>query len=215
MEGEPDKIPDKTIWNGVGNIRLGGNFKIRWIRKKPLSLTTIERKLGVDARDEISKATDGYEPDKEIAKKVSMLFEMPSEPYYKLEDLLEEKRVSKPEMKTTFLTRPNNLMVSQLASVMMKNIPDNPGTLFVEIVVDQLGIFDEVPPPVPVRLAPPEKERKSESRESSPSPRRSKKKSKKDKKSKKKKHKKESKKKRYESSSSSSRSRSRSSSSSY
>jgi hypothetical protein len=41
MESEPDKIPDKSIWSGVGNIRLGGNFKLRWIRKKPLSLTTI------------------------------------------------------------------------------------------------------------------------------------------------------------------------------
>lgn len=51
MESEPDKMPDKTIWNGVGNIRLGGNFKIRWIRKKPLSLTTIEKKLGSEARE--------------------------------------------------------------------------------------------------------------------------------------------------------------------
>jgi hypothetical protein len=51
MESEPDKIPDKSIWNGVSNIRLGGNFKIRWIRKKPLSLTTIERKIGSEARD--------------------------------------------------------------------------------------------------------------------------------------------------------------------
>lgn len=42
---------------------MGGNFKLRWIRKKPLSLATIEKKLGVDAKDEILKATDGYEPD--------------------------------------------------------------------------------------------------------------------------------------------------------
>jgi hypothetical protein len=74
MESEPDKVPDKSIWNGVSNIRLGGNFKLRWIRKKPLSMTTIEKKLGVEARDEISKATDGYEPDLEVAKKVAMLF---------------------------------------------------------------------------------------------------------------------------------------------
>ena len=60
MESEPEKIPDKSIWSGVGNIRLGGNFKLRWIRKKPLSLTTIEKKLGVEAKDEILKATDGY-----------------------------------------------------------------------------------------------------------------------------------------------------------
>ncbi len=46
MESEPDKIPDKSIWSGVSNIRLGGNFKLRWIRKKPLSLATIEKKLG-------------------------------------------------------------------------------------------------------------------------------------------------------------------------
>lgn len=48
MEGEPDKVPDKSIWAGVGNIRLGGNFRIRWIRKKPLSMSTIEKKLGVE-----------------------------------------------------------------------------------------------------------------------------------------------------------------------
>jgi len=34
------------------------------------------------------KATDGYEPDSEIAKKVALLFELPSEPYYKMEDLV-------------------------------------------------------------------------------------------------------------------------------
>ncbi len=74
MESEPDKMPDKSIWSGVSNIRLGGNFKLRWIRKKPLSLTMIEKKLGAEAKDEILKATDGYEPDPEIAKKVAMLF---------------------------------------------------------------------------------------------------------------------------------------------
>lgn len=88
MESEPDKIPDKSIWSGVSNIRLGGNFKLRWIRKKPLSLATIEKKLGVEAKDEMLKATDGYEPDSEIAKKVALLFELPSEPYYKMEDLV-------------------------------------------------------------------------------------------------------------------------------
>jgi hypothetical protein len=40
--------------------------------------------LGVEAKDEILKATDGYEPDPEIARRVAMLFELPSEPYYKL-----------------------------------------------------------------------------------------------------------------------------------
>lgn len=85
-------MSDKSIWNGVSNIRLGGNFKIRWIRKKPLSLTTIEKKLGVEAKEEISKAIDGYEPDKEISKKVALLFELPLEPYYKLEDLVDSKK---------------------------------------------------------------------------------------------------------------------------
>lgn len=63
MESEPDKNPDKSIWTGVSNIRLGGNFKLRWIRKKPLSYTTIEKKLGNEAKEEIAKAADGYEPD--------------------------------------------------------------------------------------------------------------------------------------------------------
>ena len=87
-------------------------------------------------------------------------------------------------------------MVSQLASVMMKNMQDSSSKISKNLDVDQLGIFDPIPPPA-MRPPVPEKERKSEKRESSPSPRRSKKKSKKDKKSKKKKHKKESKKKRY------------------
>ena len=123
MESEPDKVPDKSIWTGVSNIRLGGNFKIRWIRKKPLSLTTIERKLGPDARDEMAKATDGYEPEKEIAKKIAMLFELPSEPYYKPEEL-GEKKETRPEgrLGMGILSRPSELFHSQLASIMLKNI---------------------------------------------------------------------------------------------
>ena len=124
MESQPDKIPDKSIWSGVSNIRLGGNFKIRWIRKKPLSLTTIEKKLGGQARDEIAKATDGYEPDNEIAKKVSLLFELPSEPYYKLEDLAEQKK-EKNKFNINILGRGSDMFVSQLASVMLQNIQEN------------------------------------------------------------------------------------------
>ena len=41
MQSEPEKFPDKTIWSGVSNIRLGGNFKIKWIRKKPMNLVQI------------------------------------------------------------------------------------------------------------------------------------------------------------------------------
>ncbi len=78
METEPERIPDKSFWNGVNNIRLGGNFKLRWIRKKPLSLSTIEKKLGADHKDEIVRATDGYEPDLEMAKRIALLFELPS-----------------------------------------------------------------------------------------------------------------------------------------
>ena len=85
-------------------------------------MITIEKKLGSEARDEINKATDGYEPDKEIAKKVAMLFELPSEPYYKLEDLIDTKRENKLDPRQSFIARSNNLVVSQLASVMFKNI---------------------------------------------------------------------------------------------
>ncbi len=41
MQSQPDKIIDKSIWAGVTNIRLGGNFKIKWLRKKPLSLQNV------------------------------------------------------------------------------------------------------------------------------------------------------------------------------
>jgi len=179
MESEPDKVPDKSIWNGVSNIRLGGNFKIRWIRKKPLSLTTIEKKLGAEARDEISKAIDGYEPDKEIAKKVALLFELPSEPYYKLEDLGDSKKESGGgRLNMNILNRPNDLFASQFASVMLKNLQDSSK-------IDQLGIFDEIPKPLIMRPLPPKKE-ESLGKESSP-----KKKAKKEKKKhKKRKHKK-------------------------
>jgi hypothetical protein len=127
MESEPDKIPDKSIWSGVSNIRLGGNFKLRWIRKKPLSLATIEKKLGVDAKEEMLKATDGYEPDAEIAKKVALLFELPSEPYYKMEDLVEKK----PEIKVdrliglNIISKPNAMLSAQLASMMLKNLQES------------------------------------------------------------------------------------------
>lgn len=41
MESEPDRLTDKSVWSGVSNIRLGGNFKIKWLRKKPLSLVLV------------------------------------------------------------------------------------------------------------------------------------------------------------------------------
>jgi hypothetical protein len=41
MESEPEKNADKSLWVGVTNIRLGGNFKIKWLRKKPLSLVNV------------------------------------------------------------------------------------------------------------------------------------------------------------------------------
>lgn len=83
----------------------------------------------MEARDEIAKATDGYEPDKEIAKKVSLLFELPSEPYYKFEDLAESKK-EKNEIRLNFLGRTKDLFASQFASVMFKNIQENSSRLY-------------------------------------------------------------------------------------
>ena len=126
MECEPDKTADKSIWSGVSNIRLGGNFKIRWVRKKPLSLTTIERKLGTEAKDEISKSTDGYEPDIEIAKKIALLFELPSEAYYKAEELTDKiENKSENKLAMRIMNRPSDLFHSQLASVMLKNLENS------------------------------------------------------------------------------------------
>jgi hypothetical protein len=59
MESEPDKITDKSVWTGVSNIRLGGNFKIKWLRKKPLSLVTVEKNLGLNFKEAIIKSCDG------------------------------------------------------------------------------------------------------------------------------------------------------------
>ena len=85
----------------------------------------------MEARDEIAKATDGYEPDKEIAKKVSLLFELPSEPYYKFEDLAESKKEKNEiRLNMNFLGRTNDLFASQLASVMFKNIQESSSRLY-------------------------------------------------------------------------------------
>lgn len=87
MDTQPDKIPDKSFWNGVNNIRLGGNFKIKWLRKKPLGIVTIEKYLGASVKEEVMRTTDGCELDLEIGRAVSLIFETPTEPYYLSEEL--------------------------------------------------------------------------------------------------------------------------------
>lgn len=83
METQPQNNPDKSIWNGVANIRLGGNFQIRWIRKKPISITQVQKELGDMVKNEIFfKSVDGCEVDLETFKKVSLFFEVPAQPYY-------------------------------------------------------------------------------------------------------------------------------------
>lgn len=59
METEPARSPDKTFWAGVSNIRLGGNFKIKWIRKTPLTALQIEKILGPITKDRIMRLSDG------------------------------------------------------------------------------------------------------------------------------------------------------------
>lgn len=59
MEMEPAKNPDKSLWAGVGNIRLGGNFKIKWIRKTPLTALQIEKALGTIVKDRMMRMSDG------------------------------------------------------------------------------------------------------------------------------------------------------------
>ena len=59
METEPSKAPDKSCWVGVGNIRLGGNFKIKWVRKTPLTALQIEKALGPIIKDRIMRLSDG------------------------------------------------------------------------------------------------------------------------------------------------------------
>ena len=53
-----------------------------------------------------------------------MLFELPLEPYYKLEDLVDAKKESKVE-RLTVMGRPNDLFASQLASMMLKNLQES------------------------------------------------------------------------------------------
>lgn len=59
METEPSKVPDKGLWSGVSNIRLGGNFQIKWIRKKPLTSLQIQKCLGTQIRDRMMRLSDG------------------------------------------------------------------------------------------------------------------------------------------------------------
>ena len=87
-------------------------------------MTTIEKKIGTEAREEILKATDGYEPDKQIAKKISLLFELPSEPYYKLEDLVDSKKEVRNNPRVNMIAQSNFLFASQLPPAMMKSFQD-------------------------------------------------------------------------------------------
>lgn len=82
MESEPSKNPEKTFWTGVSNIRLGGNFELKWLRKKPLTSLQIEKSAGTQVRDQIMRMSDGEQLDIEVAKKIICLFQVPTEPYY-------------------------------------------------------------------------------------------------------------------------------------
>lgn len=74
MDSEPDKVTDKTVWVGVSNIRLGGNFRIKWLRKKPLSLSSVEKNIGSNFKEMIVKSCDGQELDPQHCKKIAFLF---------------------------------------------------------------------------------------------------------------------------------------------
>jgi hypothetical protein len=55
-----------------------------------------------------------------MAKKVCMIFELPSEPYYKAEDFLDLKEKEK---KSKFFMSPNQMMLnSQIAAFMLKGL---------------------------------------------------------------------------------------------
>ena len=84
MDREPPKNPEKTFWSGVSNIRLGGNFELKWIRKKPLTFLQIKKALGAQTRDRIMRMSDGEEIDGELGRKIITLFELPTEPYYEV-----------------------------------------------------------------------------------------------------------------------------------
>lgn len=80
----------------MGNIRLGGNFKIKWVRKTPLTALQIEKALGPIIKDRIMRLSDGEEIDGEICKKAALLFEVPTTPYYEQkEEVVENKEVEK------------------------------------------------------------------------------------------------------------------------
>jgi hypothetical protein len=82
MEKEPMKAAEKSFWEGVSNIRLGGNFEIKWIRKQPITALQLEKALGSQAKDRVMRLTDGEEIDSELGQKLVLLFEMPTQPYY-------------------------------------------------------------------------------------------------------------------------------------
>jgi hypothetical protein len=82
MEKEPMKASEKSFWEGVSNIRLGGNFEIKWMRKQPITALQLEKALGAQAKDRVMRLTDGEEIDSELGQKLILLFETPTQPYY-------------------------------------------------------------------------------------------------------------------------------------
>ena len=90
-----------------------------------MSFSTIEKKLGSEYKDEIFRATDGYEPDPIVAKRVALQFELPSEPYYSLEELMDSKK----EKERVPEAKPIAYFNAQLASLMMKNLQESASKL--------------------------------------------------------------------------------------
>jgi hypothetical protein len=98
------KASEKSFWEGVSNIRLGGNFEIKWLRKQPITALQLEKALGAQVKDRVMRLTDGEEIDSELGQKLVLLFEMPTQPYYDSK-ILESPKINiiEPEKKVLSL----------------------------------------------------------------------------------------------------------------
>lgn len=79
MEDKPSDIPNKNSWVGVETIKLGGNFKIRWISKSLVLGNRFEHEINPLTKEYVSRSGDMTEIDKELGKRMVELFDIPKD----------------------------------------------------------------------------------------------------------------------------------------
>lgn len=61
MEDKPSDIPNKSVWAGVETIKLGGNFRIKWLSRGLVAANRFENEINPLTREYVSRSGDVQE----------------------------------------------------------------------------------------------------------------------------------------------------------